>query len=466
MYLFIVLLLVILSSVFALATWGAVKHKVFASENHFLTRPVRSWNYGIISVCIVTGMMIILFMFWYNSHFIIATLLMKSYVNTIDNPIFLAQDQFVINRDMLIDFLRSGVDREQVAEFVPTSIMYASERIRGMFNILIVVLFVAGCSGLFYCIIWNRLFYNVKPAWWTEKSIDALFMIAASVAVFITFGIVFSLMFEALRFFSMVSPIDFLFGINWDPQVHISEGEKVPDGIFGSVPVFLGTFLVTGVAVFVSFPVGLLSAIYLREYATPKVRTYAKPLLELLAGIPTLVYGFFAILVFMPAIGTIFSALGFDISSNNALTAGIVMGIMIIPFVSSMTDDALSQVPTSIREGALAMGATTREALFTVLLPAASHGIFSGILLAVSRAVGETMIVVMAAGFIANLTVNPLDSVTTASVQIVSLLTGDIAFDSPKTLAAFALGLVLFIITFTLNALAYSLSAKWRQSMK
>jgi phosphate transport system permease protein len=234
-------------------------------------------------------------------------------------------------------------------------------------------------------------------------------------------------------------------------------------GAFGAIPVFLGTALISAIAMMVSVPIGLMSAIYLSEYAHKKFRAVAKPLMEILAGIPTVVYGFFAALIVAPIIRNTGSIVGLDVSSESALAAGLVMGIMIIPFVSSLSDDVINAVPQSLRDGAYGLGATQSETIKQVLLPAALPGIVGGILLAVSRAIGETMIVVMAAGLAANLTLNPLETVTTVTVQIVTLLVGDQEFDSPKTLAAFALGLLLFIVTLVLNIIALHVVRKYRE---
>jgi phosphate transport system permease protein len=234
-------------------------------------------------------------------------------------------------------------------------------------------------------------------------------------------------------------------------------------GAFGAIPLLTGTLLISMVAMIVAVPIGLLSAIYLSEYAGPRFRSIAKPLLEILAGIPTVVYGFFAALVVAPFIRDLGTSIGLDVSSESALAAGLVMGIMIIPFVCSLSDDFINAVPQSLRDGAYALGATQSETIRQVIMPAALPGVVGGILLAVSRAIGETMIVVMAAGLSANLTFNPLAAVTTVTTQIVTLLVGDQEFDSPKTLAAFALGLVLFLLTLALNILALRIVRKYRE---
>jgi phosphate transport system permease protein len=296
-----------------------------------------------------------------------------------------------------------------------------------------------------------------------ERAVSWLMIFCSVFAVLVTLGIVASLVFEASRFFARVPVTEFLFGLNWEPQIPIRDDQVAGLGAFGAVPVFTGTLLIASIAMFVATPIGILSAIYLVEYADDRIRAVVKPLLEILAGIPTVVYGFFAVLLVAPAVRETGSLFGIAISPNSALAAGAVMGIMIIPFISSLSDDALKAVPRAMRDGSLAMGATVGETMTHVMLPAALPGIMGGVLLGVSRAIGETMIVVMAAGLTATLTFNPLDGVTTVTVQIVTLLIGDTEFDSPKTLAAFALGLVLFIVTLGLNVLALSIVRKYRE---
>ncbi len=296
-----------------------------------------------------------------------------------------------------------------------------------------------------------------------EGITQGLMIFCAVVAIFTTIGIVFALTYETIKFFQMVSLTEFLFGTSWEPQIPIREDQIAAEGAFGAVPVFLGTIVIATVALLVAVPVGLLTAIYLNEFAPVAVRKSVKPVLEILAGVPTVVYGFFAILTVAPALRSWGDSLGLDVASNTALAAGGVMGIMLIPFISSFADDALSAVPRSLRDGALALGATRAEMMLNVLFPAAIPGIVGGVLLAVSRAIGETMIVVMAAGLIARMTINPLDSVTAVTVQIVTLLIGDTSFDSPKTLAAFALGMVLFIVTLLINVLALRIVRKYRE---
>ncbi|MEM9682724.1 MAG: phosphate ABC transporter permease subunit PstC [Pseudomonadota bacterium] len=296
-----------------------------------------------------------------------------------------------------------------------------------------------------------------------ERTVMIFLIVASTIAILTTIGIVLSLLFEALRFFQRVSPIDFLFGLEWSPQIALRADQVASSGSFGAVPIFAGTALISVIALIVAVPIGLLSAIYMAEYAAPRFRSIAKPLLEILAGVPTVVYGFFAALVVAPFLRDSGFTLGLTISSESALAAGAVMGIMIIPFVSSLSDDVITAVPRAMREGSYGLGATKSETIRRVILPAALPGIVGSVLLAASRAIGETMIVVMAAGLTARLTANPFEAVTTVTVQIVTLLVGDQEFDSPKTLAAFALGLVLFVITLGLNVIALRVVQKYRE---
>jgi phosphate transport system permease protein len=287
--------------------------------------------------------------------------------------------------------------------------------------------------------------------------------LAAAIAVLTTLGIVLSVLFEATRFFAKVPLTDFLFGLQWSPQMAIREDQVGSSGSFGAVPLFAGTLMISGIAMLVAVPIGLLVAIYTAEYLSPRGRMLVKPVLELLAGIPTVVYGFFAALTVAPLLRDFGIDMGLEISSESALGAGLVMGIMILPFISSISDDVINAVPQSLRDGSYGLGATKSETIKRVILPAALPGIVGGILLAVSRAIGETMIVVMAAGLAANLTANPLQAVTTVTVQIVTLLVGDQEFDSPKTLAAFGLGLTLFVVTLTLNIVALQVVRRFRE---
>ena len=297
----------------------------------------------------------------------------------------------------------------------------------------------------------------------SERIVLWVMAVFAVVSIMVTAGILFSLLFEGLRFFSLVPVTEFLFGLRWDPQIAIRPDQVATSGAFGAVPVFLGTVVIALTAMAVATPVGIFAAIYMAEFASPTVRSVVKPLLEVLAGIPTIVYGFFAVLVVSPAIRGWGADIGIYVAPTAAIVPGLVMGIMLIPFISSLADDAISAVPQSLRDGSLGLGATRGETVTTVILPAALPGIVGGILLATSRALGETMIVVMAAGLAANMTLNPLEGVTTVTVQIISLLTGDTAFDNPKTLAAFGLGLTLFLATLALNFVALVIVKKYRE---
>ncbi len=309
----------------------------------------------------------------------------------------------------------------------------------------------------------SRIHPDMKARDDVERVVRVVLIICSAIAILTTVGIILSLIFESYRFFQKVSVVEFVFGLEWSPQTALRSDQVGASGRFGAVPLFAGTMLISLIAMTVAVPVGLLSAIYMAEYAGPKLRATAKPILEILAGIPTVVYGFFAALTMAPLFRGWGEQMGFDVASESALAAGLVMGIMIIPFVSSLSDDVISAVPQSLREGSLGLGATRSETIRRVVLPAALPGIVGSVLLAASRAIGETMIVVMAAGLAANLTANPFEAVTTVTVQIVTLLVGDQEFDSSKTLAAFALGLVLFCVTLCLNIIALSVVNKYRE---
>ncbi|MEA1014635.1 phosphate ABC transporter permease subunit PstC [Sphingosinicella sp. LY1275] len=325
-----------------------------------------------------------------------------------------------------------------------------------------VALLLAFAAGAFA---FTRLSPHFRARTRVERLVMGVLLIASLIAILTTLGIVLSLIFESLRFFAKVNPVEFLFGLNWSPQTAIRADQAGSSGAFGAIPLFWGTIFIGAIiAMIVAIPLGLMSAIYLTQYASQRVRAWMKPLLEILAGVPTVVYGYFAALTVAPMIRDLGTSLGIPSSSESALAAGLVMGIMIIPFVSSMADDSIAAVPQAMRDGSLAMGATKSETIKKVLVPAALPGVVGGVLLAVSRAIGETMIVVMAAGLAANLTANPFASVTTVTTQIVQLLTGDQEFDSAKTLAAFALGLVLFLVTLALNIVALRVVKKYREA--
>ena len=297
----------------------------------------------------------------------------------------------------------------------------------------------------------------------SDFALRCLLIACALVAVATTIGIVASLLFESLRFFQKVPLTDFLFGLEWSPQTALRSDQVGSSGAFGAVPLIAGTLLISAIAMAIATPLGLMSAIYLAEYASERSRSIIKPLLELLAGIPTVVYGFFAALVVAPMLRNGGEGMGFEISSESALAAGLTMGVMIIPLISSLSDDVINAVPQSLRDASYGLGATQAETIRQVILPAAIPGIAGSLLLATSRAIGETMIVVMAAGLAANLTANPLEAVTTVTVQIVTLLTGDQEFDSAKTLSAFALGLLLFVITLVLNVISLQIVDRYKE---
>ncbi|MDJ0641755.1 MAG: phosphate ABC transporter permease subunit PstC [Erythrobacter sp.] len=327
---------------------------------------------------------------------------------------------------------------------------------------LVLTLLIAFGGGVYAFL---RLRPDFRARTKVERTVMIVLLLASLVAILTTFGIFASLVFETIRFFGMVSPIDFLFGTFWGPDPMSSADN--PDGSrYGAIPLFWGTIFIGAIiAMIVAIPLGLMSAIYLTQYADPKLRAWVKPALEILAGVPTVVYGYFAALTVAPAIRDAAVAIGLtNASTESALAAGIVMGVMIIPFVSSMADDSIAAVPSAMRDGSLAMGATKSETIRRVLFPAALPGIVAGIMLAVSRAIGETMIVVMAASTAANLSVNPLERMTTVTVQIVKMLTGEGSFDHPATLSAFALGFVLFLVTLALNFVALRVVKRFREA--
>lgn len=334
-------------------------------------------------------------------------------------------------------------------------------------ELVLIVSIAVGLMGFAYGL--RAIAPEVRARNALDNVVRYLLLSAALISIITTVSIVLSVLFEAMRFFREVSVWEFVTGTVWSPGDTFLEsagrGDEVGEGtsFFGSVPLFAGTFMVTGIAMATALPIGLLSAIFMSEYATPRQRGIAKPVLEILAGIPTVVYGFFAAVTVTPIIVDIANFFGLEASYSNILSPGIVMGIMIIPFISSLSDDVINSIPQSLREGAYALGTTHSETIKKVILPAALPGVISAFLLGVSRALGETMIVVMAAGVRPNLTWNPLEDMTTVTVSIVYSLTGDLAFDSPMTLSAFALGLVLFTVTLLLNLVSTYLVRRFKQ---
>jgi phosphate transport system permease protein len=367
-------------------------------------------------------------------------------------------------------FLRTAAALAASGAAAPNELLAEGARLYAEFGtISITALLVVGAAmagiGLLYGLRSISPSYRARHV--VERTIMGVLIAASVVAIVTTLGIVLSLIFESVRFFEKVPVLDFLFGTHWSPQSAFegagAEASSRNAEVFGAIPVFAGTLLITLIAMAVAAPIGLLAAIYLSDYASPAVRSVVKPLLEVLAGIPTVVYGFFAALTVAPLFRQTGDLFGVGISSESALAAGLVMGVMIIPFVSSLSDDVINAVPQSLRDGSAGLGATKSETILKVVIPAALPGIVSAMMLAISRAIGETMIVVMAAGLAANLTANPFESVTTVTVQIVTLLVGDQEFDSAKTLAAFALGLVLFCVTLLLNVIALQVIRKYQE---
>jgi len=378
-----------------------------------------------------------------------------------DETALLYQEQasLVMNRIRLV--AENGTGHENDPAIIAAAAHFQSLYIKGIWASFSLSM-AGGLSGLLVAVSRARKEFQARTHF--EKILNVILVASSTLAVIVTLGIVLSLLFESIRFFNQVSLLDFLFGTKWSPQTALRSDQVGSSGSFGAVPLFVGTFLISLLAMLIAGPIGLFSAIYLTQYASKSVRKIGKPMLEILAGVPTVVYGFFAALTIAPFFRETGDFFGLAISSESALAAGFVMGIMIIPFVSSLSDDALTAVPNSLRDGSLALGATKSETITKVLIPAALPGIVGAFLLAVSRAIGETMIVVMAAGMQPNITANPFEAVTTVTVQIVALLTGDQEFDSAKTLSAFALGLTLFFLTIILNVGALRLVRKYREA--
>ena len=421
-------------------------------------KPKSQYNYHaqyVLSWCLLPAL-IVYFSWAIFEEQIIQNLILDSfeYVEgaAYDDGLLLAEIRNVANN---IDF-SDGKSQE----IINAAEQYKSLKLTSQISFYISIIIIMVLGSL-YAVRKINIQFNAQDT--IEKYIKYLLIFCSSIAVLTTIGIIFSLIFESFRFFSQVSLFEFLFSTEWYPFIPIREGQAAAEGSFGAVPIFAGTFLVMIVAMCVAVPIGLLTAIYLSEYASQKVRKTVKPLLEILAGIPTIVYGFFAFVTVAPFVKSFGQSIGIDASPTSALAAGLVMGVMIIPFISSLSDDVINSVPQSLREGSLGIGANKAETIKKVILPAALPGIVGAFLLAISRAIGETMIVVVAAGTAANLTANPFENVTTVTVQIVVALIGDQEFDNPRTLSAFALGLVLFVITLSLNVLALRIVKKYRE---
>lgn len=391
----------------------------------------------------------LLFQFWARDYF------PQDVLNgdAVDRAIALAKVSNVVN----------GIDFGQVEPWVQSAgdawIRWEANAVVVANSLVLAVSLVGGLLG----------YRRINPTFRSRNNVERILtwmLIGSSlVAILTTVGIVLSVLFESIRFFKLIPPQDFLFGLEWNPQFEGAEraGSGGGTATYGMVPMFVGTFLISAIALTVAVPIGLFSAIYLAEYATPRIRGVVKPLLEILAGVPTVVYGFFAALTVAPFVKSVGESMGLEVASESALAAGLVMGVMIIPFISSLSDDVINAVPQSLRDAAYGLGSTRSEAVRQVVLPAALPGIVAAVILAVSRAVGETMIVVMAAGLAANLSFNPLDAVTTVTSQIVTILVGDQEFESAKTLSAFALALMLIVTTLALNYFALQIVKKYRE---
>ncbi len=419
----------------------------------------RPGYYGMLTAlwCLLPAL--IVFGFWMVfSESVLTGLAMKTLPQAMQN---LSPDQ----ADLVVSDLHNLVAGHVAARDIDPVLQLAADQYLGMERIsrtaLGAVMFAVAL--FFSSVIYRRISPGLRARNHVERIVQVGLMLCSGLAVLTTIGIVVSVLFESIRFFQQVPVTDFLFGLKWSPQMAMRADQAGSSGSFGAVPILAGTFMISGIALLVAVPIGLMSAIYLSEYAAPRVRTWAKPVMEILAGVPTVVYGFFAALVVAPFIRNSGEFLGLNVSSESALAAGLVMGVMIIPFISSLSDDVINAVPQAMRDGSYGLGATKSETIINVIIPAALPGIVGGVLLAASRAIGETMIVVMAAGLSANLTTNPLQAVTTVTVQIVTLLVGDQEFDSPKTLVAFALGLLLFLVTLVLNVIALYVVRKYRE---
>jgi len=398
--------------------------------------------------------------FWVGFQDVIVTSLMEA-----ELPAEMTAGLSAGQKGLLINDIKNLATGNIVSGEVAPALQAAADHyahLWGLANIAMWSLVLAvALGGLAFA--WKRTHPELRARNRVESTLMVILVVFSSIAILTTLGILLSVIFESILFFQKVSVTEFFFGSKWSPQIALRADQVGASGAFGAVPLFTGTLLVSLIAMLIAVSIGLMAAIYLSEYAPTRVRTVTKPVLEVLAGIPTVVYGFFAALTVAPFMRDLGASLGLEVASESALAAGLVMGIMIIPFVSSLSDDVINAVPQATRDGSYALGATRSETIKKVIFPAALPGIVGGILLAVSRAIGETMIVVMAAGMSANLTWNPLEAVTTVTVQIVTLLTGDQEFDSPKTLAAFALGLTLFIVTLALNVIALHIVRKYRE---
>ncbi len=437
--------------------WWQGRHRAFSLVGRHKLHSTPGY-YGVLVALWCSVPPLVIFLFWLSCSDSILTVLV---LKTLPGADQLSPDRL----SLLVGDLKNLVAGHTAARNIDPALQLAADRYQELRRIgqvsLGLVMATVALAGFFLA--YTRIRPSLRARNHVERFIRWMLILCSTIAVFTTLGIVLSVLFESIRFFQQVPLTDFLFGLKWSPQMAMRADQAGSSGSFGAIPVLAGTFMISGIAMTVAVPIGLMSAIYLAEYAGPRFRAVVKPMLEILAGVPTVVYGFFAALVVAPFIRGVGESLGLAVSSESALAAGLVMGIMIIPFVSSLSDDVINAVPQSLRDGSYGLGATRSETIRNVVLPAALPGIVGGILLAVSRAIGETMIVVMAAGLSARLTANPLEAVTTVTVQIVTLLVGDQEFDSPKTLAAFALGLLLFVVTLILNVIALYVVRRYRE---
>ncbi|MCE2509480.1 MAG: phosphate ABC transporter permease subunit PstC [Alphaproteobacteria bacterium] len=451
-YLFIIGLLVLSSAAFAA---GRRRALAVGANRRLHSRPIHHGLY-VVLWCVVPAIAVLALGSFFEQP------LLGSFLVVTTEPAVIDQ---LGGREIFIDKVSALVKSGLVSQEPQEPLRLAALHYLNLQQIVQAGLFVFVLGVALGGLAWGRR--ALSPSFRARNRVEGFFqglLIAGSaISILTTIGIVLSMLFEAIRFFQFIPWHEFLFGLQWSPQTAIRADQVGQTGAFGAIPVFAGTLLITCLAMLVAVPVGLFSAVYTSEYAPPKIRATVKPVLEILAGVPTVVYGFFAALTVAPLVRDGGGLFGLDVASESALAAGLVMGIMIIPFISSLSDDVINAVPQSLRDGSYAMGATQSETIRQVVLPAALPGIVGAILLAVSRAIGETMIVVMAAGLAANLTANPLEAVTTVTVQIVTLLVGDQEFDSAKTLAAFALGIMLFTITLCLNVLALRVVEKYRE---
>jgi len=455
-------LLLMLLGVMALAYWLGYRRAVSVAGGRGRIKTLHSLPsyYGLYATLWAGLPALLLLGFWIGFQEAIVTSLVEAKL-----PAELKAGLSTGQRSLLLNDIENLATGNIVSGEVTPVLQAAADhyaRLHGLASIAIwsLVLTVA-LGGL--ALAWKRTHPELRARNRVESILMVILVVFSSIAILTTLGILLSVVFESILFFQKVPVMEFFAGTEWSPQIALREDQVGASGAFGAVPLFTGTLLVSLIAMLIAVPIGLMAAIYLSEYASARVRTITKPMLEVLAGIPTVVYGFFAALTVAPFIRDLGASIGLAVASESALAAGLVMGIMIIPFVSSLSDDVINAVPQAMRDGSYALGATRSETIKKVIFPAALPGIVGGVLLAVSRAIGETMIVVMAAGMSDNLTWNPLEAVTTVTVQIVTLLTGDQEFDSSKTLAAFALGLTLFVVTLILNVIALHIVRKYRE---